>query len=182
MKFDKETLIQDLAEQTRINLNEAERLLALPLEALNKRAAEGKWSALECVEHLNRYGDFYMPEISQRIANAKVETEGQFKSGLLGQYFAEMMKPRPKLNTMNTLKMMNPIGSDLDESTLKKFITQQKQTLELLNKSREVSLTKTKTAISISKLIKLRLGDTFRVVIYHNNRHILQALKAAKRN
>ena len=39
---------------------------------------------------------------------------------------------------------------------------------------------KTKTAISISKLIKLRLGDTFRVLIYHNERHIKQAERAIK--
>ncbi|RXM56703.1 hypothetical protein BOQ60_25350, partial [Chryseobacterium sp. CH1] len=31
-----------------------------------------------------------------------------------------------------------------------------------------IDLEKTKTSISISKLIKLKLGDTFRFVIYHN--------------
>ena len=96
MKFDKDRLIQDLVEQTRINLNEGERFMALPLEALNKKAAEGQWSALECLEHLNRYGDFYIPEISQRIADTKIEKEAQFKSGVLGEYFAKSMKPKPK--------------------------------------------------------------------------------------
>jgi hypothetical protein len=45
----------------------------------------------------------------------------------------------------------------------------------LLDKAKNVSLGKTKTGISISKLIKLKLGDTFRFVIYHNIRHIEQA-------
>ena len=63
MTFNKEELLQDLAELTRINLNEAERLLAHSIEQLNQREAEGKWSVLECMEHLNRYGDFYIPEI-----------------------------------------------------------------------------------------------------------------------
>ncbi|MEO9077333.1 MAG: DinB family protein, partial [Gelidibacter sp.] len=31
------------------------------------------------------------------------------------------------------------------------------------------------TAISISNLIKLKVGDTFRVVVYHNERHLVQA-------
>lgn len=44
--------------------------------------------------------------------------------------------------------------------------------------AQQVSLNKTKTGISISTWIKLKLGDTFKVVIYHNKRHIVQALKA----
>ena len=40
-----------------------------------------------------------------------------------------------------------------------------------------LDLNKIKTAISISKWIKLKLGDTFRVVVYHNERHIKQANK-----
>ncbi len=52
--------------------------------------------------------------------------------------------------------------------------------LDVLDMSKKVNLTKTKTGISISKWLKLRLGDTFRVVIYHNQRHILQAKKVLK--
>ncbi len=47
----------------------------------------------------------------------------------------------------------------------------------LLEQSRDTNLTKIKTSISISKWIKLRLGDTFRIVIYHNLRHITQVKK-----
>jgi hypothetical protein len=42
-------------------------------------------------------------------------------------------------------------------------------------KAQKVDLTKVKTAISLSKFIKLRLGDTLRFLVYHNERHILQA-------
>jgi uncharacterized damage-inducible protein DinB len=46
----------------------------------------------------------------------------------------------------------------------------------LLQSAREVDLNRTKTAISITKLITLKLGDTFRFVITHNERHMAQAL------
>ena len=178
MKFNKEELIQDLAEQTRINLNKAEHLLTHSLSDLNNRPGEGKWSALESIEHLNLYGEYYIAEIKERLKHAKVETESVFKSGVLGNYFAELIKPKAKINTMKTQEPMNPMGSALDASAVEKFIRQQKQILELLNASREVSLKKTKTSVSISKLIKLRLGDTLRFVVYHNNRHVLQAQNA----
>lgn len=90
------------------------------------------------------------------------------------------MLPKEKLNKMKTIKSMNPVGSNLDKSVLDKFINQQKTLLELLKQAKKVNLTKTKTGISISKWIKLRLGDTFRVVIYHNLRHMIQAEKVVK--
>ncbi len=76
---------------------------------------------------------------------------------------------------MKTLKVNNLLGSHLDRSVIDRFITQQKECLELIEKSKNVNLAKTKTAISITKLIKLRLGDTFRFITAHNERHLLQA-------
>ena len=172
-----EKLIQDLIERTRININQAEKFSLLSTEKLNFRAQKESWSILECFEHLNLYGDFYIPEIKKRIENSKTQPKENFKSGLLGNYFAESMLPKEKLNKMKTFKDKNPIGSKLDKSTIKRFISQQEKILNLLDQSREIDLNKTKTAISISKLIKLKIGDTFRVVIYHNERHLVQANK-----
>ena len=56
-----------------------------------------------------------------------------------------------------------------------RLVNQQKRMLDLLDQSRKVNLNKIKTGITIANWIKLRLGDTFRVVIYHNQRHIVQA-------
>ncbi len=78
---------------------------------------------------------------------------------------------------MKTLKAMNPIHSQLNKEVVEEFIRQQKQLLELLEKAGNVDLQKIKTGISISKLIRLKLGDTFRFVIYHNERHVVQAQK-----
>lgn len=87
------------------------------------------------------------------------------------------MLPKEKLNKMKSPKAMNPIHSSLDRKVLDKFIQQQNDLLELLDKAKHTNLSKVKTAFSISKWIKLRLGDTFRLVIYHNLRHIVQAKK-----
>ncbi|MEM6963476.1 MAG: DinB family protein [Bacteroidota bacterium] len=178
MKINNRDLIEDLIQRTKDVMNAAIELESLNNEILNWRSSEKSWSVLECFEHLNRYGDFYLSEIEKSINEGKkVEENEIFKSGWLGNYFANSMLPKEKLNKMNTFKSMNPLGSALDKSTLEKFINQQKQMLQLLGKARTVDLSKTKTAISISNWIKLRLGDTFRVVIYHNQRHVVQARK-----
>ena len=177
MTIKSEQLIQDLIERTRKNINQAEKFNSLSTEKLNWRIGQDSWSILECFEHLNLYGDFYIPEIKNRIESSKTLSKENFKSGILGDYFAKSMLPKEKLNKMKTFKDKNPIGSGLNKRTIERFINQQEQLLNLLDKSKEIDLNKIKTAISISKWIKLKLGDTFRVVIYHNDRHIVQANK-----
>lgn len=175
-------LIEDLKSRT-IQVKEAlNDFRELSLDELNHRNTPSSWSILECLEHLNLYGDFYLPEIESRISNAPKSTNEQFKSGWLGNYFAISMLPQEngKVNKMKTFKSMNPIHKQLTTNVIDRFAAQQDKLLELLEKAKEVDLTKVRTSISISKWIKLRLGDTFRVVIYHNQRHLLQASNVLK--
>ena len=180
MEIATEKLLQSLLEITRENLNSAEKLKEQKLSLLNWKLNNESWSALECIEHLNRYGEFYIPEITNKIKTSNYERSEVFKSNWLGKYFSKSVSYNENLKKMKTFKSMNPLNSELDIYTIEKFKIQQHQIIELLNKSKKVNLDKTKTAISISKLIKLRLGDTFRVLIYHNERHIKQANRAIK--
>ena len=181
MKIESETLIAELIERTKQNMNEVERLNQLSFKELNHKAGSEVWSALECIEHLNLYGDYYLPEISSRIEGSNTEAEPHFISGFWGNFFYKSMLPKKNLNRMNTFKSKNPNGSNLSRSSLERFLEQQNSLLELLTKGRSISLNRTKTSISISTLIKLKLGDTFRFLIAHNERHILQALRAVNK-
>jgi hypothetical protein len=181
MTIKSESLILDLIERTRKNINEVERLTQRTETELRNKKNKEIWNALECIEHLNRYGEFYIPEIKQKIKQSKAKSEIDFRSGILGDYFAKSMLPSEKMTKIKTFKDKNPEGSNLDKKTLDRFLEQQKQILDLLSISRKVSLNKTKTSMSISKLIKLRLGNTFRVLVYHNERHIEQAKKTLEK-
>ena len=177
MTISTENLINELIELTHEHLAFAESLFLKSDAELNKRLTNESWSVLECLEHLNLYGNFYLPEIKNRIERSNTKATAEFKSGWLGNYFAQSMLPKEKLNKMKAFKSMNPIHSSLSKTTVTVFIDQQKQLLDLLNAARLVNLNKVKTSISITTLIKLKLGDTFRFLIYHNKRHIVQAEK-----
>lgn len=172
MQSDK--LIQTLLEQTRQIINQAEKLKSYNLNALTWKEKEISWNTLECLEHLNLYGDFYLPQIESKIKNSTTKTDIEFHSGILGNYFAKSMLPKEKLNKMKTFKDKNPINENLDNLVIDKFINQQIMLLELLNQSRNVSLNKVKIQTSISSLIKLKLGDTFQFFINHIIRHLKQ--------
>ncbi len=169
-----EKLIQTLLEQTRQIINQAEKLKSYDLNTLTWKENEISWSVLECLEHLNLYGDFYLPQMESKIKNSSTKTDIEFKSGILGSYFAKSMLPKEKLNKMKTFKDKNPLNSNLNKTVIDRFITQQIKLLDLLNQSRNVSLNKVKIQTSIPNLIKLKLGDTFQFFINHIIRHLNQ--------
>ncbi|KAA5538038.1 DinB family protein [Paenimyroides baculatum] len=177
MTISTENLLNELVELTKEHLAFAEGLLLKTDAELNKRMTNESWSVLECLEHLNLYGNFYLLEIKNRIETSTTKATTEFKSGWLGNYFAQSMLPKENLNKMKAFKSMNPIHSSLSKNTVMIFINQQKQLLDLLNASRNVNLNKVKTSISITTFIKLKLGDTFKFLIYHNKRHVVQAQK-----
>jgi hypothetical protein len=169
-----EKLIQTLLEQTSQIINQSEKLKSYDLNTLTWKENEISWSILECLEHLNLYGDFYLPQIESKIENSTTKNDLEFKSGILGNYFAKSMLPKEKLNKMKTFKDKNPLNANLDKTVIDKFINQQIKLLDLLNQSRNVSLNKVKIQTSISSLIKLKLGDTFQFFINHIIRHLNQ--------
>ncbi|SDK67075.1 DinB superfamily protein [Salinimicrobium catena] len=180
MKISSLELLGDLTSRTRQHIAIAEELNKRSYTDLIQRPTPGSWNALECLEHLNLYGEFYLPEIEKQIRKSDYPPQALFKSRFLGNYFAESMLPKEKLNRMKTFADKDPIGADLDSEVISEFIKQQHQMLELLRAAEKVDLVKTKVPTSISKFIRLKLGDAFRVVIYHNQRHLQQAQLALK--
>ena len=172
-----EKLIQSLIEHTKQNINQAEKLKENDLQSLSWKQNSASCNILECIEHLNLYGDFYLPQIESKIKNAKAKAEVEFNSGILGNYFAKSMLPKEKLNKMKTFKNKNPLGFKLDKSVIDRFIDQQNELLRLLGQSKNVSLNKVKIPISISSLLRLKLGDTFQFFINHIIRHLNQVQK-----
>lgn len=182
MEFQKEALLNDLKQDVNAAINAANEFKKLSAKELNFKENSEKWSILECLEHVSLYGDFYLKAIETSILNAEPKKTTTFKSGLFGNYFALSMQPKTDgtiPNKMKTFKDKNPTNSNLPITTIDRFIKQQQQMLTLLEQAETVDLKaiRTKTTLPI---IKFRLGDTFRFVIYHINRHIVQSRNILK--
>lgn len=178
MLIENKILIDDLLRRTEASTAKAKEFQSLSIQQLQYKT-EGRWSILECLEHLNLYGDFYLVEIEKQIvANRHKPASTLFKSGLLGNYFANLMEVKEgKIKKMKTPRDKNPSNSNLTLTTLSRFLKQQERLVSLLNQGRKADLTKTKTSLSLTSLIKLRLGDTLRFYTYHIERHVWQAEK-----
>jgi hypothetical protein len=187
-KFITRRLVNDLQQQTENFLHKAvsEWQMTAPSKML-QQPAENKWSAAQCLEHLNSYGHYYLPAIEKAIETAKqsqLAPKQTFTPGWLGDYFTKLMMPSgegKKMKKMSAPKDHRPVANLDSDKVLSEFIDQQERILALLEQARTIDIEKARVPISIAKFIKLKLGDTFRFLIMHNYRHVLQAERALER-
>jgi uncharacterized damage-inducible protein DinB len=149
-------------------------------ELLLTAPAAGKWSVVQVLEHLNSYGRYYLPAIEKSLQTNKLHKE-IFKPGWFGNYFTKIMKPGEDgkiTNKMSAPKNHRP-ATDLDvKPVIDQFFAQQQKLLDLLEKAKQKDIGAIRTPISISRFIKLKVGDTFRFLIAHEQRHFVQITNA----
>lgn len=167
-------LLQHITEQEFRNLTDYQ-LLYTP--------SSDQWSIAQCLEHLNSYGQYYLPRIEHVIQTGEQQTmsaKAVFSSGWLGHYFAQSMKPGADGSIglkMKAVKNHSPIRQLDARAVLAEFSGQQTQLVHLLRRAKQVDIGRLRIPISIASWIRLSLGDTFRFLIAHEQRHVLQAQK-----
>lgn len=144
---------------------------------LNTPPANGGWSVAQCLEHLNSYGHFYLPAVRKVLQAVKIpvgSAGGTYRSGWLGTYFIHMMKPEnPK--KFKAFKGHIPAPKLDGAAVVAEFVEQQEQWLGLMAEITSAAQLNARVPISISPLIRLKLGDVLGFMVAHNARHIQQA-------
>ncbi|PWT98867.1 MAG: hypothetical protein C5B52_11500 [Bacteroidetes bacterium] len=154
-------------------------------ETLRTQPAEKKWSVAQVIEHLNIYNRYYLAELENRMNVAPKELFGSavFTPGWLGNYFTKMMRPGKNGTVgykMQTPKNYRPV-SDLDPvKVINEFVNGENRLLRLLDLAKQVNIGKIRIPISISKLIRMKMGDTFRFLVAHQQRHMVQVENTLK--
>lgn len=178
-------LILRLQQETESILNIAIQQWQMTSPAAFKfQPAEGAWSAMQCLGHLNAYGDYYLPAIEKAIKEAKqlaIKISPTFTPGWLGNYFTTLMMPNEKgvpSKKMKAPKNYTTSNEGDSDCVIAKFIEQQEKLLQLLEEAKEADLNVSRIPVSIARFIKLKLGDVFMFLIAHNIRHTRQAERA----
>ena len=182
MKIQQEKLLEYLKKDVEILLECAD-FFRKEIDALLIPPVPGKWSVAQVLEHLNGYGRIYLPEIDKAISLSQSKREAWFNSGFWGNYFTNMMKPKSVFevkNKMKAFKAHDPENNLNPGKVLDEFVEQQHTLLRLLEMAKQKSLNSIRVPLSITKLIKLKLGDAFRFLIGHEQRHLIQARNAIK--
>ena len=154
------------------------------IEHCSTRPGPGAWSALDCIAHLNLTLDVTCDEIDRKV-NRAIE-KGQkpneiYKPGFLGQRFARLLAPKEGdvKRRIKTTKRYSPEHSnESGQAILQGFRDRMERVKNQVEASKKVSLNRCRINSNVTPLIKFKLGDTFHIVLAHNERHIFQARKA----
>lgn len=174
-------LLARLKETTEANIQFIQKkCIYLSDNQLDWRPSTSSWNVREVLSHLNSYSNYYHKLIIYKIRHSKFKAPKEiFVSSSLGRSAWRSMK-LGKLNNLkrkfNATKQFNPTITPelIEEDAVNNFIKEQEVLLNILDKSANANLKKIKIPNSISKVIRLRLGDTLMFIVYHNERHIQQ--------
>lgn len=174
-------LIEEVRQITQADLDFVEKkLIYLNDDQLNWRPSIDAWSILEVLAHLHEYAKFYHEAFKTKISKTKfIKPTDEFISSPLGRSAWKSMKLGNARNVKRKFRAMKSYNPTLDSSLVlgNEVDTIQKDLIELLeiiDSANTVNLRKVKIPISISKIVRLRLGDALLFVIYHNERHFQQ--------
>jgi hypothetical protein len=180
-RFRTSTLLAELSHITEANLEFTHaNIFNLSDKQLNWKKDSFSWSILETLCHLNEYANYYHEVIARRIAKTRFrEPSAFFTSSPLGRATWSSMKLGNARNIKRKLrspKMYNPlINKDiLNDNAIDSFLKQHLFLIHLLEQAAHVNLRKVRIPTFISPLIRLRLGDVFMFIVYHNERHLQQ--------
>ncbi len=176
-------LIQELRTITQTNLDSIRTsFINLSSKQKNWKINENSWSVSEVFAHLNHYATFYHSAFKERIGKTRFTIPSEiFISSPLGRSAWKSMKLGNAHNVKRKFKSpraSNPRYSShlLTESVIENFQQNLIELQAIIDSSENVNLKKVRIPISISQIIRLRLGDALLFVVYHNERHVQQAL------
>ncbi|MBA4853128.1 DinB family protein [Emticicia sp. BO119] len=175
-KIDKFQLLESLENEVETHLQIAIHTFQnLNETALLQIPVSGGWSIAQCFEHLNSYGRYYLPQIKNALnKDTNKGLNSFFKGSWLGSYFTKMMRPS-NTKKYKAFKDHIPPMNLHAHAVLAEFIEQQETLLNYLKQARGIDLDNIRIPISISKWVRLKLGDVFQFIIAHDERHIQQA-------
>ena len=175
--INQQTLLDSLEEQVERHLQEAVRVFQnLPESTLLRPAPDGGWSIAQCLDHLNSYGHYYLPQLEKGLAQS-TSAGGTFKSTWLGSYFTQMMNPQTGTRKYKAFKDYTPERALDAPAVVAEFIRQQEVLLRYFARARTADLNAVWIPVSIFRWVKLKLGDVLQFLIAHNERHLQQALR-----
>jgi len=169
-------ILESLQDDVRQLILEANYLKSIDPAILLQEPGPGKWSVTQVLEHLNSYGRYYLLAM-ERSMNKNIPAVEYFQPGWFGNYFTKLMKPGENgkiSNKMKSPKDHRPSKYPDAFPVLNTFLEQQQYLIDLLESAKSKNLGAIRTPISISRFIKLKLGDTFRFFIAHEQRHFVQ--------
>lgn len=174
-----------MSERIDAVLNELELVVAdsrasfgkMSAAQINWKPSEKDWSIAQCFEHVIVTNELYFPNIQKVIDGQhrnKLFSKVPFGTDLIAFAMKNSLNPEQS-RKMRTFKMFEPSVSDVRETIIEDFATNQKNLMDLAAAARSLDVHRIKIAEPLSPALNLRLIDAFEILSMHSRRHFLQA-------
>lgn len=182
-KYKSEDLLNDLIKDVQRIKESAQFFQSSDQTKLAFSPDKAKWSVVQILEHLNAYNRHYLPLIEKNVSIVTHSANSVFTPGYWGELFTKKMKPTNVYEIKNKMKAAKaytfPNSLHVD-TVLKEFVTHQDHLLRLLEMAKSRDLNSIRIPITLTSLIQLKLGDMFRFLVAHEQRHLIQARNTLK--
>ena len=152
----------------------------------SKRPGADRWSAAECVEHLNLTSKAYVPLLRDAVARAKKiggAPRKHYRRDPLGWFLSTMIGPRRRFGKLRMMRMPTtptfvPKAGRSRNETLSEFVRLQGELAVLIQSGDQLPLDKVKIVSPFGGRMKYSAYSAFVIVARHQHRHLQQAEEA----
>lgn len=152
-------------------------------ERLLERPGPDRWSVAECIEHLNVVNEHYVDaaEASVQAATPPLSRPDAYRPGwILGNRLVDHVHPRHIERKMSAPSFLQPAdAAELDAyAVLDAYLNRADRLLHLLDVSYDHDIGSVRVPSSFTRFIQFKLGDILRMLVFHDQRHLIQAKNA----
>ena len=153
----------------------------------NRKPAPERWSAAECVEHLNLTSRAYLPLLRDALAEARLlgaPAPKRYKRDALGWFLAMMIGPmrhvgKIRLGKVKTTEDFVPRHNGQRTDILSEFVRLQGELISIARAADGLAIDKVKILSPFGGRMKYDAYSALVIIPRHEHRHIQQAEEAA---
>ena len=146
----------------------------------NRRPAAGRWSAAECLDHLNMVRKV-LPAIDRAITNAAargLRSDGPFRYGWFARWMIRSFEPPPRRRFRNPT-LLEPAHQPLaPDAVLQEFLSLRDALTRRGRQADGLDLQRAIVVSPVSRFFRMPLGGYFAFLLAHDRRHLWQARQA----
>ena len=155
-------------------------------EDWNKRPGPGRWSAAECVEHLNLTSKAYLALLPDAIARARKRggpPRKHYRRDALGWFFSNMIGPLRSVGKFRIVRVKTtpkfvPKAGRSRSKALSDFVRLQAELAAVIRSGDGLPLDEVKIVSPFGGRMKYSAYSALVIVARHQHRHIEQAEEA----
>jgi len=136
----------------------------------------GRWSVGENVSHLRTLNTRYLEAVDRAIADARARGRtgfGAYRPGLVGGFMTRLMEP-PVKRRIKTFPVFVTGGAHDWAAELAGYHATHEALEARLHAAGGIDLNRARVVSPATKLLRLKLGDVFALLLAHDRRHLWQ--------